>query len=76
MINSIKTENEVNIIKVTISNIENRKLDEAEIDLKTNGNDVEINKFTSGILKETIYAIISSLETPEEIRKIEIMVED
>ena len=76
MIKSIKTEDEVNIIKVTISNIENRKLDEAEIDLKTNGNDVEINKFTSGILKETIYAIISSLKTPEEIRKIEITVED
>lgn len=75
MIKSIKTEGEANIISVSISCIENGKLDDAEIDLKTNGNDVEINKFTSGILKETIYAIINSLETPEEISKIEIMVE-
>ena len=50
-------------------------MEDSEIALKTNGNDVEINKFTSGILKETIYAIINSLETPENINKIEIMVE-
>ena len=75
MIKSIKTEDNVNLIKVIISNIENGELEDSEIALKTNGNDVEINKFTSGILKETIYAIINSLETPENINKIEIMVE-
>ena len=76
MIKSIKTEDNVHIIRVMISNIEDDDLTNSEIELKTNGHDVEINAFTSGILKETIFAIISSLDTPKEINKIEIMVED
>ena len=45
--------------------------------LKTNGHDVEINKFTAGILKETIYAIINSLELEDdEINNIKIKVEE
>ena len=76
MIKSIKTEDNVNLINIEISNIENNELIDSKIILKTNNHDVEINEFTSGILKETIYAIINSLHTDEEINKIEIMVED
>lgn len=76
MVKSIKTEDDVHLIRVMISNIENGDVTNSEISIKTNGHDVGINAFTSGILKETIYAIISSLDTPEEIGKIEIMVED
>lgn len=76
MIKSIKTEKNVNLISISISNIENGELTNSEIVLKTNGHDVDINEFTSGILKETIYAIITSLDTPEKINEIEIMVED
>ena len=76
MVKSIKTEDNVKLINVCISNIKNDELIDADIALKTNGHDVKINEFTSGILKETIFAIITSLDTPEEINKIEIMVED
>ncbi len=76
MVKSIKTEDNVNSINVTISNIENDELINSEITLKTNDHDVEINEFTSGILKETIFAIINSLDTPEKINEITIMVED
>ena len=76
MIKSIKTEDNVNLINIVISNIEDNELINSEITLKTNKHDVEINEFTSGILKETIFAIINSLDTPDKINKIEIMVED
>lgn len=76
MINSIKTEDDVKTINIKITNINNGDLIESEIDLKTNGHDVEVNEFTSGILKETIYAIISSLKVDGEINAIEIMVEE
>lgn len=76
MIKSIKTEDNVNLINITISDIENDELVDSEIALKTNGHDVGLNEFTSGILKETIYAVINSLHTDEEIEKIEITVED
>lgn len=76
MIKSIKTEDNVNLINITISDIKNDELINSEIALKTNGHDVSLNEFTSGILKETIYAIINSLHTDEEIEKIEITVED
>ena len=76
MVKSIKTEDNVHLINVIISNIDNEDLTNSEISIRTNGHDVGINAFTSGILKETIYAIISSLETPQTINNIEIMVED
>ena len=76
MVKSIKTEDDVHLIRVMISNIDNDDVSNSEISIRTNGHDVGINAFTSGILKETIYAIISSLDTPEKISKIEIMVED
>ena len=76
MINSIKTEDDVKSIEIDISKIENGELSDADISLKTNGHDVEINNFTQGILKETIYAIINSLEHDGEIEELKIRVDD
>ncbi len=76
MVNSIKTEDNVKSIDVHISNIENGELVDADISLKTNNHDVEINNFTQGILKETIYAIINSLKHDEEIEELIIKVDD
>jgi molybdopterin-guanine dinucleotide biosynthesis protein B len=75
MVSSLKTEDNIKEIDVEISNIEN-DLTNADITLKTNGNDVEMNDFTRGILKETIYAIVNSLKIDEEIAKITIRVEE
>ena len=76
MINSIKTEDNVKSIEINISNIKNGELKDASISLKTNNNDVEINDFTQGILKETIYAIINSLEHDGEIEELKIRVDE
>jgi molybdopterin-guanine dinucleotide biosynthesis protein B len=76
MVNSIKTEDDVHLIDIEISSINNDELENAKITLKTNNHDVEINKFTQGILKETIFAIINSLKVDEKISKIKITVED
>ena len=75
MVKSLKTEDNIKTIDIEISNI-NTDLTDAGITVKTNGHDVEINKFTQGILKETIYAIINSLKTDEKISKITIKVEN
>ena len=75
MINSIKTEDNVKTIDVEISDISD-DLTGADIILKTNGHDVELNAFTQGILKETIYATVSSLRIDEEISKITVRVEE
>ncbi len=74
MVNSIKTEDNVKKIDIEISNIEN-DLSDADIILKTNSHDVEINDFTQRILKETIYAVVNSLKIDEKISKITIRVE-
>lgn len=76
MVNSIKTEDDVHLIDIEISSINNEELENAEITLKTNNHDVELNKFTQGILKETIFAIINSIKVDEKISKIKITVED
>ena len=76
MVNSIKTEDDVKSIDVNIANIKNGELNDASISLKTNNHDVEINDFTQGILKETIYAVINSLELDEEIEDLKIKVDD
>lgn len=77
MINSIKTEDDVKLIDIDITNIVDGNLNNADITLKTNTHDVEINEFTQGILKETIYATINSLEIDDdEIRKITVRVEE
>ncbi|WP_405294459.1 molybdopterin-guanine dinucleotide biosynthesis protein B [Methanobrevibacter sp.] len=73
MVGSIKTEDNVKTIDIEITDIEN-ELSDAGITLKTNGHDVEINDFTQGILKETLYAIITTLKVDSEIRKITIRV--
>lgn len=75
MVNSIKTEDAVKNIDIEISNITGKDLTDAEIILKTNDKSVDINKFTSGILKETIFAVIDTLKIEDEINNIKIKVE-
>lgn len=75
MVSSIKTEDDVRLIEAEITDI-GENLENASIALKTNGHDVELNAFTQGILKETIYAIVSSLKIDEDILKITIKVEE
>ena len=75
MVNSLKTEDNVKNIDIEISNIYNKDLTDANIVLKTNNNPVDINKFTSGILKETIFAVIDTLKIDDEINNIKIKVE-
>ncbi len=75
MVNSLKTEDSVKTIDVEISNID-KDLTDADIFLKTNGHDVELNDFTQGILKETIYAVVNSLKIDSEINKITVKVEE
>lgn len=74
MINAIKTEDNVKVIDIEIKDIKDEKLKNANISLKTNGHDVEINEFTQGILKETIFAVVNSLKIDSEINKIKITV--
>ncbi|MBR6023952.1 MAG: molybdopterin-guanine dinucleotide biosynthesis protein B [Methanobrevibacter sp.] len=75
MVNSLKTEGNVEKIDIEISNIYNKSLNDANITLKTNDNPVDINKFTRGILKETIFAVIDTLKIDDEINNIKIKVE-
>jgi molybdopterin-guanine dinucleotide biosynthesis protein B len=76
MINSLKTEDDVKTIDIEISDIENDKVIDSEITLKTNSHPVEINEFTRGILKETIFAVISTLKIDDEINNLKINVEE
>ncbi len=76
MVNSLKTEDDVKTIDVEISDIHDENLVDADIVLKTNNKPVEINEFTSGILKETIFAVINTLKIDEEISNIKIKVEE
>lgn len=75
MTNALKTEDDVKSIDIEIRNIGDNLVD-ADISLKTNGHDVEINDFTQGILKETIFAIVNTLKIDGEIEKIKICVEE
>lgn len=74
MIRSLKTESDVKTIEIVISNIEHDQLENTSIELKTNNHSVEINEFTQGILKETIYAIVNSLKIDDEIKELKINV--
>lgn len=76
MVKSLKTEDNVKTIDVEISDIHDDNLADACIVLKTNNKPVEINEFTSGILKETIFAVINTLKTDEDISNIKIKVEE
>ena len=76
MVNTLKTEEDIKTIDIKISDINDEDLTDSKIVLKTNGHDVEINEFTSGILKETIFAVINTLKMDEEIKNIKIKVEE
>ena len=76
MVNTLKTEEDIKTIDIKISDINDEDLTDSKIVLKTNGHDVEINEFTSGILKETIFAVINTLKMDEEIKNIKIRVEE
>ena len=75
IVNSLKTEGEVKKISVEITGIENCSLYDAAIGLKVNDKDLAINKFTSGILKETIFSMVNTLKIDEKINEIKIDVE-
>lgn len=74
MINSIKTKGEIKTIGVEITDINDNDVYDAEVLVKTNGKDVEINKFTRGIIKETVFAIVKSVYD-RQINELEIEVE-
>ncbi len=76
MINSLKTEGEVKRIEILISNVDPDDLKMSDINVEINGTNLEINEFTQGILKETIYAIVNSLKINDEIKEIKIKVEE
>ena len=75
MVKSLKTKDDAKNIDIEISNIDGENLTNAKIILKTNDNPVDINEFTSGILKETIFAVIDTLKIEDEINNIKIKVE-
>ncbi len=76
MVNSLKTEGNIEKIEIMISDVDSDDLSKSDIAVKINDNDLKINDFTQGILKETIYAIISTLKVNDEINQIKIKVEE
>ena len=76
MINSLKTDDNVKTIEILISDVNPDDLTQSEINVKINDDDLKINDFTQGILKETVYAIVNTLKTDEEINEIKIKVEE
>lgn len=75
IVNSLKTEETIKAITVDIKGIENNDLYNADIDLKINDKLLDINKFTCGIIKESVFAMINTLKIDEEINEIKIEVE-
>lgn len=75
MVNSLKTQEDTKKISVEIKGIANNELYNANINLKVNDKELDINKFTCGILKESISAMVSSLKIDEEINEIKIDLE-
>ena len=76
MVNSLKTDGEVEKIEILISNVNPDDLTQSTITVNINDDNLEINDFTQGILKETIYAIIGTLKVNDEINQIKIKVEE
>lgn len=76
MVNSLKTKEDVKSIDIEITDIAEGNVKDSEITVKINDKPLEINKFTSGILKETIYASINSLHIDEPINKINVEVRE
>ena len=75
MVNAIKTEDNVKLIDIEISEISD-DLKDAGIILRTNGHDVEMNDFTQAIMKETIFATVNTLKIDDEINNIKIQVKE
>lgn len=71
-VNSLKTEDNIEKINIKISGVENDNLTDAGINLKINNKALAINRFTSEILKQSVYAMINTLKTDEKINEIEI----
>ena len=76
MVGSLKIKEELKKIDLKITNIKDESLVNADVYLKVNDEELDINEFVKGILKETTFAIIKNLKITEEINEIEIMVED
>lgn len=76
MVGSLKIKEEPKKIDLKITNIKDDSLVNADVNLKVNDKDLEINEFVRGILKETTFAILKNLKITREIKEIEIMVED
>ena len=76
MVNSLKTDGEVQKIEILISDVDPDDLSQSDIAVKINDSNLEINDFTQGILKETIYAMVNTLKVDSEIKEIKIKVED
>ena len=73
-INSLKTDKKIEKIEIKITEI-NNNLTDANIILKINEKELSINKYTSTILKESISAMINTLNTDEKINEILIKME-
>lgn len=73
-INSLKTDKKIEKIEIKITEI-NNTLTDANIILKINEKELSINKYTSTILKESIFAMINTLNTDEKINEILIKME-
>ena len=76
MVNSLKTDGEVEKIEILISDVNPDDLSKSDIAVKINDSNLKINDFTQAILKETIYAIVNTLKVNDEIKEIKIKVED
>ena len=53
---------------------------ENKVNLVINGNDIELNKFTDDIIKETILGLLKAIKTSEygvdEVRNVEISIDN
>lgn len=66
MVTALKTPSDINDLKtltIKIEKINPENMNEAEISLNLNNNPLKINDFVCGIIKETIYGMIKSLNT-------------
>lgn len=78
MINSLKLKKygvkQIDKAEIEIKNIKPKDLSVGEISLLINKNTIELNDFSSGILKESLIGIISSLSYEESLNKIKIII--
>ena len=53
---------------------------ENKVSLVINGNDIELNKFTDDIIKETVLGLLKAIKTSEygvdEVKKVEIAIDN